>query len=106
MSDDKDQNRGPATPGAVQAEIDEPGFDLTELDQLIEEEDPQFLQQISDIKITATGIDLSVMDEAFNAAAKPRVNLLAEIRQLFIYSENPKKFIFAIESCNLSMKQT
>jgi flagellar basal body-associated protein FliL len=92
MSDDKDQNRGPAVPGAPNIEADEPGFDLTELDQLIKEEDPQFLEQISEIKITASSIDLSVMDQAFSEAAKPHISFFAELRAIFNYSRNPKKF--------------
>lgn len=88
MADDKDQNLDTKAISDSEIEV----FNLSELDQLIAEDDPQFVKEVSEIKITSAGIDFSVMDEAFQAASIPEVTLKDQLVQLFNYKKDLRKF--------------
>ncbi len=90
MADNKDQNPGlkPAPDSTSDSEAQV--FDATELDQIFNEDDPQFLKKTSEIKITSSGIDLSVMDQAFQAADIAEVKIIDQMKLMFNYSKNPR----------------
>lgn len=64
-----------------------------EIDQEISANDPQFLDEIKDIQISATNTDLSVMNQAFQVLAQSEAKLKDKIKELFNYSKNPKRFL-------------
>lgn len=96
MSDDKDQKPDPSavseTNESASAANADGSFNLKEIDQMIEAEDPNFIKQVSEIKITASGGGHSVMNEALHVASRPEVKLLDQILVPFRYSKNPKGF--------------
>ncbi len=94
MSENKDQN--PASVigqngSALAHESDVLNTD--EIDQAIAAEDPQFLSEIKEIKLTATGPNLSVMDEAFQVLAASEISWLDRMTVIFKYKKNPKQFL-------------
>lgn len=89
MSENKDQNRDLSD--QIKEGLNEQ--DLAEVNQLLAEEDPEFVQQISaDIQISASGIGLSVMDQALSEASRPQLTFLDKVKSAF--SKNPKTKIF------------
>ncbi len=66
---------------------------VDEIDQAIAAEDPTFLQELSDIKLTASISNLSVMDEAFHVLAESEITLKERILVIFSYKANPKQFL-------------
>ena len=69
---------------------------LEDIDLLLQEEDPDFLKQISEIKVDTAGINLSIMDDvihSINSVEKKNNNLKFHIRNLFSFNEDPKKLI-------------
>ncbi len=88
MSDDKDQNRDALTPSSSDEEV----YDISEIDAVIADEDPEFLSQINEIKITGSGANLSVMDEAFVVAAQSEIRFRDQLLQIFNYAKNPRLF--------------
>ena len=90
MADDKDQNRDETETPDSEVEA----FGISEIDQVIADDDPEFLKKISEIKIEATEIDFSVMDEAFKAVSVSAVTFKDQMRQLLNYRKNPRQFTF------------
>ncbi len=68
---------------------------LEDIDLLLQEEDPDFLKQISEIKVDMTGVNLSIMDEAMqsiNPLETKKNHLKDHAQNLFFLNDNPKKF--------------
>lgn len=86
MAENKDQKPGAS---AAEGEI----LNMEEIDKEIAANDPQFISQLKDIKISATNIDLSVMNEAFHVLAQSEITWLDKIKELFSFSKNPKRFL-------------
>lgn len=88
MTETKDQK-----PAAAATETGDEALSMEEIDKEIAAEDPQFMAQLKDIKISATNIDLSVMDEAFEVLKQSEITFLDKLKELFQYSKNPKRFM-------------
>lgn len=88
MTETKDQKPA-ATSGETSTEV----LSMEDIDKEIEAEDPQFLAQVKDIKISGTNMDLSVMNKAFHVLAESEITLVDKIKELFSYSKNPKRFL-------------
>lgn len=89
MNEVKDQNREPSY--KTQKTINE--NDIKQVDQILTEEAPEFMNQVSSIKISAEGIDLSVMEKAFFEISKSKWDFILNIKKIFSYKANPKAFI-------------
>ncbi|MBC7421788.1 MAG: flagellar basal body-associated FliL family protein [Bdellovibrio sp.] len=102
MSENKDQNRDKSKAEDAEAvassteELSEqleanPEQDLADIDNILGEEDPQFLKQLSDIKIPP-GVSLSVLDGEL--AEKPyKASVFQQIKKIFNIKKNPKVVI-------------
>lgn len=90
VKDQKPASNDPVTDGDNPAEA----LNMEEIDQVIALDDPQFMAQLNDIKITATNIDLSVMNEAFHVLAQSEITIKDKLKELFSYKKNPKRFLF------------
>ncbi len=68
---------------------------LEDVDLLLQEEDPDFLKQISEIKVDTTGVDVSLMSDIIRniALEKKKVNWKAHLRNLFLFNDEPQKLI-------------
>lgn len=95
MTETKDQK-----PGAEPAEnpiLKDAGGGETlsgeEIDEEIAKSDPEFLDQIKDIKISSTNVELSVMNQAFQVLAQSEITFKDKIKELFVFSKNPKRFL-------------
>ena len=77
MNEVKDQNREPSY--KTQKTINE--NDIKQVDQILTEEAPEFMNQVSSIKISAEGIDLSVMEKAFFEISKSKWDFILNIKK-------------------------
>ncbi len=68
---------------------------VEDIDLLLQEEDPDFLKQISEIKVDTSGVDLSFMDDIIHniVAEKKKVDWKIHLRNLFFFNDEPKKLI-------------
>lgn len=87
---DPDQN-----PDAVTSEsaVAEEEALLSEVDQILSEEDPEFLNQLAEIKIDSRMVDLSIMGQVLGYDEKAHSNLLRFLKRPFEFSTNPKQVI-------------
>lgn len=70
---------------------------LEDIDLLLQDEDPDFLKQISEIKVDTAGINLSIMDDviySINSSENKKNALKLHFRNLFYFNEDPKRLIF------------
>lgn len=71
---------------------------LADIDQMLAEEDPQFLKQISDIRVVGIEENLSIMDDVLvnlRHAKKNPIKWRFHIQNLFYFKEEPRKiFLF------------
>ncbi len=99
MSENKDQNRDESTPGGSSddaegsSDLDEavetnPEQDLTDIDSILTEEDPDFLSHLTEIHIPP-GTALTDLD-APPAAVENRTTATEQIKKLFNIKEKPK----------------
>jgi flagellar basal body-associated protein FliL len=88
MAKDKDLN--PDTDQNSEAKIK--AMDFNEIDQAIAAEDPQFLKQVSEIKINSSGVDLSAMEQTLQVKQAQKISFKDQIKAIFNYSKNPKNF--------------
>ena len=68
---------------------------LSEIDQMLMEEDPEFLKQISEIKVDASQGNLSILDDVITNLSRPgslQFHWKFHLQNLF-FLENPRKFI-------------
>lgn len=93
MTETKDQKPAESGDATKVVEANVEPLSMEEIDKEIAAADPQFLDQIKDIKITGTNVDLSVMNQAFYVLAQSEVTLKDKIKELFSYSKNPKRFM-------------
>lgn len=102
MSENKDQNRDKTKKTAVDevpssaAEAseqleDNTEADLADIDTILEEEDPEFLKQLSDIQIPA-GTSLASIDNVPKPKAT-RLSLLSQVKKVFNVRAEPKLVI-------------
>lgn len=105
--DEKDQDQ--VEDGETVNFLAEPGAEeidsqkaLDDIDQLLTEEDPEFLEQISHIKIDAAAVNLSILDDVVNVIdtvgtvnknSTRRFNLRFHLQNLFQVNHDPKKFV-------------
>lgn len=68
---------------------------MEDIDLLLQEEDPDFLKQISEIEIDTTGVDLSLMDDIVRniIVEKKKVDWKIHLHNLFLFSNEPKKLV-------------
>ena len=68
---------------------------MEDIDFLLQEEDPDFLKQISEIEIDTTGVDLSLMDDIVRniIVEKKKVDWKIQLHNLFLFSNEPKKLV-------------
>lgn len=93
MTETKDQKPADSGDANKLTEADVEPLSMEDIDKEIAAEDPQFLDQIKDIKITGTNIELSVMNQAFHVLAQAEITLIDKLKELFNYSKNPKRFM-------------
>lgn len=83
---EQDQNPVPAE------EPDEAA--LLDVDSLLNEEDPDFLNQLNKIKIDSTALDLTIMDQALGLDKKSHWAVLSVLRRPFEFKNNTKSVLF------------
>lgn len=69
---------------------------IEDIDLLLQDEDPDFLKQISEIRVDTAGINLSIMDDviySISAGENKNNSLRSHLRNLFFFNENPKRLI-------------
>lgn len=66
---------------------------LSEVDSILSQEDPDFLNQLTQIKIDSGLVDLSIMDEILGSNKKSHSNLFAFMKRPFEFTTNPKQVI-------------
>ena len=68
---------------------------LEDIDLLLQEEDPDFLKQISEIRVDTTGVNLSIMDDVIQSinSTERNNNLKFHFQNLFAFRKEPKKLI-------------
>ncbi len=69
---------------------------LEDIDLLLQDEDPDFLKQISEIKVDTAGVNLSIMDDiifSISSAENKNNSLGSHFRNLFFINENPKRLL-------------
>ena len=79
---------------------------LQDIDQMLAEEDPQFLEQISDIKVESAEGDLSIMDDVlggFKKRKKKSIKWRFHFENLFNIKNDPKKVILLWSLVGLSV---
>lgn len=92
MNDEKNKNQGvnpdqdPAGSGTAASDED---F-LADVDTILAEEDPDFLEQIKKIAVEATGLDLGIMGQALGLNQKSSVNLFSHLSRPFDIKANTK----------------
>lgn len=94
MTETKDQKPTDSGDSKKTADANVEPLSMEEIDKEIAASDPQFLEQIKDIKITGTNIDLSVMNKAFHVLAESEITFFDKVKELFTYSKNPKRFFY------------
>ncbi len=69
---------------------------LADIDAILAEEDPEFLEQLSQIKIDNVNVDLSLMDQVAliqSGQFKPQSAFFQDFKKMFQFRENPKQVI-------------
>lgn len=76
---------------------------LLDVDSILSEEDPDFLNQLNKIEIDTGPVDMSIMDQILGSHGKSHSNLLNSLKRPFEFKSNTKQvftfwtiFIFAI----------
>lgn len=93
---DSDPDENPVSPEAALSETGSAAEEealLSEVDSILSEEDPDFLNQLSQIKIDQGLVDLSIMDEILGSDKKTSLNLIAFMKRPFEFTTNPKQVI-------------
>lgn len=70
---------------------------LEDIDQMLNEEDPEFFRQIADIHVESSAGDLSIMDEVITKlgqSEQKRIQWRFHFRNLFSVKDDPKKNLF------------
>ena len=68
---------------------------LEDIDLLLQEEEPEFLKQISQIQIDDAGVNLSIMDDVIStisAREQKKFNWKSHAKNIFSVQDDPKKF--------------
>lgn len=66
---------------------------LFDVDSLLNEEDPDFLNQLNKIKIDTTALDLTIMDQALSLDKNSHLALLSLLRRPFEFKNNTKSVL-------------
>lgn len=66
---------------------------LSEVDSILSQEDPEFLNQLAEIKIDSGLVDLSIMDQILGHNKTAHSNLLLFLKRPFEFTTNPKPVI-------------
>lgn len=66
---------------------------LLDVDSLLNEEDPDFLNQLNKIKIDSTALDLTIMDQALGLDQKSHWAILSVLRRPFEFKNNTKSVL-------------
>ena len=66
---------------------------LSEVDSILSQEDPEFLNQLKQIKIDSGLMDLSIMGEILGYDKKTHSNLFAFMKRAFEFKTNPKQVV-------------
>ncbi len=93
---DSDPDENPVLPEAGISEAERAAEDealLSEVDAILSHEDPDFLNQLTLIKIDSSLVDLSIMDDILGYDKKSRSNLIFYIKRPFEFTTNPKPVI-------------
>ena len=92
MSDDKQDQNDDTEPINILSDSKDSDVNdevaLEDIDLLLQEEDPDFLKQISEIKVDTTGINLSIMDDviqSINSVDRKKNNLKVHYYNLFSF---------------------
>ena len=102
-SDDHSNNNSEEKYGKAPALTDESSIpdsemaSLEDIDQMLNEEDPEFFKQIADIQVESSTRDLSIMDDVITnlgCSKKMRIQWRFHFRNLFFIKDDPKKIIF------------
>lgn len=102
MSDENTKNQdsnpdeNPVSPAPVLSEAETAAEEealLSEVDSILSEEDPDFVNQLTQIKIDSGLVDLSIMDEILGSGKKSRLNFFAFMKRPFEVTTNPKQVI-------------
>lgn len=91
---DPDQNPVPPEAGISEAEsAAEEAALLSEVDSILSQEDPDFLNQLTKIKIDSGLVDLSIMDEILGYDKKSGSNLMTYLKRPFEFTTNTKPVV-------------
>ncbi len=99
MNDDKPDQNEENEPVNVLSETGEEEISdeiaMEDIDLMLQEEDPDFLKQISEIKVDTSGVDFSLMDDIIHniVVEKKKLNWKIHLRNLFLFNDEPKKLI-------------
>lgn len=92
--DENPENKNSGAGATVTESFDAEEEDLLlEIENLLNEEDPDFLNQLTKIEIDQDVVDLTILDNVLSADFKGNMNLLAIIRQPFDFRSNLKQVL-------------
>lgn len=66
---------------------------LLEVDDILSQENPEFLKQLEDIKIDSGLVDLSIMGQILGLDSKRSFNILVFLKRPFEFTTNPKSVL-------------
>lgn len=89
MSDEKDKNQDLDLDLNPESPADESVL-LADVDLILAEEDPDFINQINNIKIDSSGVDLSIMEQALSMSVETESTLLSTLKKPFEFRTNTK----------------
>lgn len=92
MSDENDKNQDLDLDLNPESSVDENEL-LADVDSILAEEDPDFINQIKNIKIDASGVDLSIMEQALSMTVETESSLLSILRKPFELRTNTKSVL-------------